>query len=95
MSGHTPGVWTLLHVRGAEVFDDEGEIIMSMNRPSEEVMANARLISAAPELLSVARSVAAMGFHTMPKGQPECVCSRCELVREARAVIAKATGSAP
>ncbi len=59
----------------------------------EEAMANARLIAAAPEMLDVVRSVAATGFHVIP-GRDECVCTHCELVREARAAIAKATGSA-
>ena len=43
------------------------------------------------ELLGIAKSVSAFGFHEMPDGQPECSCSRCGLVREARAAIAEAT----
>lgn len=38
-------------------------------------------------LLSVVRSVAAEGFHGMPQSYGECRCSRCELIREARAAL--------
>lgn len=58
---------------------------------AEEREANARLIATAPELLSVARSVAGIGFHFSPE-RDTCLCSQCALVREARAVVSKATG---
>lgn len=37
-------------------------------------------------LEKVARSVAAIGFHTLPKGK-ECKCILCEMAREARAAL--------
>lgn len=38
-------------------------------------------------LLSVVESVAAEGFHAMPRNEGECKCSRCKLIREARAAL--------
>lgn len=42
-------------------------------------------------LLDVARSAAAIGFHTMPKNAV-CMCTQCELVRDVKAAIASVTG---
>lgn len=42
-------------------------------------------------LLGVAYSAAAIGFHTLPNNSI-CKCSRCELVREARAAIQAVEG---
>lgn len=53
--------------------------------------ADAELFAAAPDLLGIAKSVAAIGFHKIPDSDT-CLCSRCSLVREARAAIAKAEG---
>lgn len=88
---HTPGVWTLLPGRGAEVFDDEGEFIMSMNRPSEEVMANARLIAAAPDLLAALQASTHI-LHTVGHGEP-CRCGQCNFVRLRDVATAKAIGA--
>jgi hypothetical protein len=42
----------------------------------------------AERLRSVVQSVAVTGFHKLPGGD-ECICIRCELVREARAALTK------
>lgn len=43
-------------------------------------------------LFSIANSVAKLGLHVMPRGEPECICSHCELIREARDAIAAVKG---
>lgn len=52
-----------------------------------------RVASAAPELLAVARTAAAIGLHKEMPGEGPCLCSRCEMVNAAKAAIAKASGS--
>ena len=61
---------------------------------NQRALADAILRAAAPELLAVVQSAAAIGFHTLPKGEP-CQCSRCCLVRDAKAALSKATGEIP
>jgi hypothetical protein len=46
---HTPGPWTL--IRGFVTAAD-GLLLHSGNRPHDEVVANAKLIAAAPDLLA-------------------------------------------
>ncbi len=96
---HTPGPWKHVVKYGdnsGPINGPDGKAVASIvgnsTRPTEEKGANARLIAAAPELLEVARSAAAIGYHGMPEGEGPCRCSRCDLVREASATIAKATG---
>lgn len=100
---HTPGPWHLESAgvgfrRPTERAGDFAIVSPDMYCPgtvwggSEEQQANARLIAAAPELWEVARSVASIGFHTMPD-RAVCMCTRCELVRDARAVLAKIAGA--
>lgn len=112
MSGHTPGPWNLnsgetYMVRGA----DEGPVCqpkwlrgrhgLGGRRTNDEVMANARLIAAAPDLLEAAVKLeAAETFHANceeceGEGVPE-LCAECfPLFDEARILrriaIAKVT----
>jgi hypothetical protein len=67
--------------------------LLDPNEPkTEREHAAARELAAAKadveRLLSVVQSVAATGLHKLPGGD-ECLCTRCELVHEARAALAK------
>lgn len=95
----TPGPWSINDWTQAKTDIAIGAVgtpliarVMLRDVSINEQKANAHLIAAAPDLLEVARSAAAIGFHWLPDGP--CECSRCELVREAISAIAKATGSA-
>ena len=75
-------------VRFAHIqFDDLGH-----EDTDAEIEAISRVLAVAPDLLEVAHSAASFGFHGMPEGEGPCTCSRCDMVREARAAISKATG---
>lgn len=53
----TPGPWSVDWVRtGAEVFAHDKESLMTLCRPVTEIMANAHLIAAAPQLYDVLES---------------------------------------
>lgn len=51
MTKYTPSPWTMTEEFGVEPLASDGEPIMSFKRPHDELMANARVIVAAPELL--------------------------------------------
>jgi hypothetical protein len=51
MNKYTPAPWTMTEEFGVEPLASDGNPIMSFKRPHDELMANARLIVAAPELL--------------------------------------------
>lgn len=83
---HTPGPWgderKTVIVRGLTW-------VAHAHYPSEEGQANAKLIAAAPELLSIVKR-----FVALPSGawHPERrAAEEAELTTEAHAVIAKAT----
>jgi len=64
---HTPGPWSVLHGRRLYIFDAQKEIIATItsdpgrNREQEQVdEANARLIAAAPDLLTALRELVAV-----------------------------------
>ena len=100
---HTPGPWRFLQeecdrpyirVRGtqlglrykiANVLTPNYDGVAS--REAEETRANARLIAAAPELLTSLQALADEAFKNMHGG-------RGDLIDDARAAIAKATGGA-
>lgn len=99
---HTPGPWRLEHLSWlptghvAISADKHGELAhvvwkMEDDDTSPQCEANAHLVAASPDLLSVARSTAAIGLHTLARGE-KCSCTLCELVREAQLAVAKAQG---
>lgn len=86
---HTPGPW---HVgEGSKtpiVYDSHGWAVanaMTYHNQHDSMDANARLIAAAPELMTALRPFA--NFACSPPG--DCMCHNCR----ARDVIAKATGA--
>ncbi len=103
---HTPGPWKA--VRNASFWEvvtpPPGQTLDQANEYSpslayvwgegeEQAEANARLIAAVLDLLEVARSAASMNLHIVPGRRTEqCTCSQCDMVRSARAAIAKAEG---
>lgn len=88
MSRHTPGPWGRIiadgyTVRHPQIYSDTGPVANATwlgDGRLDELNANARLIAAAPDLLSVAEMVLATA--EMP----------AELIEAARAAIAKAGG---
>lgn len=93
MAKHTPGPWVLnggYHPAYASISISAGKrgicaIASSIKRPGEESMANARLITAAPEMLELlAEYLAFNGDYA--SSMPEDAW-----VEKVRAVVAKAT----
>lgn len=89
-AGHTPGPWHLGTGGGIEIFAADDGQVMSMQRPSVELIANALLICAAPELLQVLKDVERRVLKSAPCEDTKCPCHQ-ELLR-VRAAIAKAEG---
>ena len=90
MNKHTPGPWSHAYsndtgpdddyfIEFFEVCDARGEVIARV-----EEQPDARLIAAAPDLLEALHHIMLCEFNSMS--------SRQEMVRVARAAIAKATG---
>lgn len=95
MSKHTPGPWFLrLRDSANSLYDIANKLpdggmwhVASCNRLRDEVEANARLISAAPELLRALQTlVMSLSIH----GE-EGLIEHAEPMQLARAAIAKAT----
>lgn len=113
MSKHTQGPWKLLDFEEREAYvvtNSSGtkglyrgiaEILYGYNEPAEsEQHANARLISAAPELLEALKELLAAETALFPaaehgvEAQSAWATRRSAAEDAARAVIAKATGEA-
>lgn len=61
-----------------------------MKRPQQRTNAPSwSLIACIPDLLSIVETVATRGQHE-PGGRGPCLCSQCQLTRDARAVLKKA-----
>jgi hypothetical protein len=107
---HTPGPWkydeTLTSEHTCPIYTDDAWIATAfmgygmfkgdVEKADAEVLANARLIAAAPDLLEACRHAARSEHHSACKchgeyaGNPEQYCT-CH-VQKARAAIAKAVG---
>jgi hypothetical protein len=103
MSDYTPGPWkreganvyALQHHgwrKGEEQFCNRFFAqVMDSHTPKNELEANARLISAAPELLEACKDVMwSISRKTMYEGS--CQCEDCKAIRKVKAAIAKAEG---
>lgn len=87
MSGHTPGPWT--QDKYGSVLDTQGNVLRVYGlalASGEEEYANARLISAAPDLLFALQRL----VDNVDGGEFISITR----IEEARAAIAKATGGA-
>ena len=89
MSKHTPGPWQIkINVSSACVLDGKGALLARLllgNHGNDRVVANARLMHSAPDLLEALKAMLDYyGSHT----------ARVERQDMARAAIAKAEGSA-
>lgn len=104
--GYTPGPWRLGHLLVApdielSVHDSEGWSIADCNarvRPTEENMANARLIARAPELLEALKRAEQIIRNLVDGFQLHSECSRVNLKNELMNIqedIAKAEGRGP
>lgn len=106
---HTRGPWTTYAVEGScEVrqrlsFGTGKALLRMIPDDTPEWIANARLISAAPDLLEACRAALSGSFHSddcpydatkeyLVK-HPRCVCGHARVREQFRAAIAKATGS--
>ena len=92
---HTPAPWTTdgnAHTGDLDIVAPTGRIAMldcEFSEETEEVlMANARLIAAAPDLLAALIELSVYVFDEYTASH-----SLCKRAAEARAVIAKATGA--
>lgn len=104
MSKHTPGPWVIdWNVSRLDVFSiDASKLVATLRRSTlsegidQTAIANARLISAAPELLQALQSML-QWMPVYPAGADGIVGGReahAEAIKAARAAIAKATGEA-
>ena len=105
---HTPGPWFQGFSDGRRVVDGNGASVAwtytaRNGRPHSEVKANARLISAAPELLEACKEAMVLGSHGVgsvnTSDDPDCKAnaernmSECiRIMRVLSAAIAKAEG---
>ncbi|MGB5955416.1 hypothetical protein [Pseudomonas sp.] len=93
MSEHTPGPWLIREVPNCNLSGHIGYAI-DFNESQEQVVdfvyeqADAHLIAAAPDLLSIAKRFLALDSQWHP-GRYKA--EKAELMAEARAAIAKAT----
>jgi hypothetical protein len=102
MSKHTPGKW---RYEGPDCFSDFNILppndttgalagVVNNGRPPAEVLANARLIAAAPEMYEALQAwmdhrsarMSSDDYSTIPAGRMD------EIIRAAEAALAKATG---
>lgn len=107
-SKHTPGAWSLSSAETYTVRDTDGGAICQLKwlrgahglggrRTDEEVMANACLIAAAPQILEALQRLAnaaddvGVRFFDTDTEEPEVTAMRLA-TEQARAVIVKATG---
>ncbi|WON88696.1 hypothetical protein [Delftia sp. UGAL515B_04] len=88
----TPGPWKVSFSRFSRVTAENGALIAKCEKLDSltNLEANARLIAAAPELLEALRKLADAYERLKPPGYP-----LLDPEKQARAVIAKATGSTP
>ena len=83
---HTPGPWRTDAHNGFPLdIEDPGEYMIAKATPCAKAEANARLISAAPDLLDALQTVVANA------PEPYCAITRA-VDAQCRAAIAKATG---
>ena len=95
---HTPGPWHVGLKPGPMVYGPQGEQIVGLNvlLDSNEVLANAKFIAAAPAMYEALKHAAMSHHHPACKAkgeytaQPERYCS-CH-VQKARAALAQAEG---
>lgn len=100
---HTPGPW-LSHngdesIGNPYVYVSGGEVLAVTNWAYDEteLRANARLIAAAPDLLAVTHALQALVDEWEEPGHDDdeprdFIAIACEIGKQARAAIAKATG---
>ena len=91
---HTPGPW--FSSEDLQLFAETGEHLADLTTSTEGLTGatrydNARLIAAAPELLSSIKDLLAIAIH---RGDKLGIDSHGPVFREARAAIARATGAA-
>ena len=95
---HTPGPWSVDRLgkvrcqvdggRGFIADPGDGRYYNSIPRDAEISLANARLIAAAPDLLTALEGLVAYADHYTTTDHGDCTCPHCV----ARAAIAKAKG---
>lgn len=88
---HTPGPWTCSAQYGRRMYtiwDADGDY-HQMRDEAGEMDANARVIAAAPDLLTALENI--LATENIPSGTAHC---SFENLRKARAAIARATGAA-
>ena len=90
MSKHTPGPWQIkINVSSACVLDGKGALLARLllgDHFNDRVVANARLMHSAPELLSVCKELAASAAYWGDYDVPLSIVDRLN------AAIAKAEG---
>lgn len=93
MQKHTPAPWTFREVRHSNV-PGQRAFTIDLNEDQEQVVdwvyeeADAKLIAAAPDLLSIALRWAALDGQWHPDRYES---EKAELLRDTKAIVAKAT----
>lgn len=75
-AAHTPAPWHLGTGGGIEIFAADDGQVMSMKRPSVELIANAMLICAAPELLEASKALLAVLTKRVAEAPGSVVAAR-------------------
>lgn len=97
---HTPGPWRVGAEADLPIYGGPNDFYLAKAYgdpdflADDERRANARLIAAAPEMLALLTGLLAADVienHT-PEHDVEGICVPCELVREARALLARIEG---
>ena len=93
---HTPGPWEMdtRHIHTTtEIWDASATgkpVAIVVQKPAEEMYANARLIASAPDLLACLVA-ATLEIESLRKASKEAIAGPSEIVALSRAAIAKAT----
>lgn len=104
MKEHTPGPWDVFGAQDASSDEWRALTVAQKSMPfmrvcfmpsdgTEEIIANATLIAAAPDLLAFARQSATECAECMGKGISDDTGQDCEGCADIRALISKATGN--
>lgn len=96
-SKHTPGPWHIGMKPGPIIYGPQGEQVADLRAHllmPDESAANARLIAAAPELLEALKTMTDEYASSMRNAGVTHYPEALAIVRQARAVIAKAEGGA-
>ena len=85
MSGHTPGPWTVPYKEFSKVKAENGAVIATCHKLTNltNLEANARLLAAAPDLLSVCQRLATVNVFSADNDVAQNIMMACDAVEKA------------